>query len=93
MTTIASYGSASIESLCRVDPHVEEYRGDTYRLERREIATMTNRRGYRVVWCWEVLSGAAQGIYGGKCSDKREARKWARDAIREWTKIRAEQQG
>ena len=60
----------------------EEYRGEKYQLQRREIATLTNRRGYRVVWCWEVKSGPAEGIYGGKCATKAEARKWARNAIR-----------
>lgn len=91
MTTIATF-NGSIESLCRTEGNTEEYRGERYRLERREIATMTNRRGYRVVWCWEVLSGPAEGIYGGKCSDRREARKWARDAIREWAKMAVERE-
>lgn len=62
----------------------EEYRGDSYQLQRREIATLANRRGFRVVWCWEVTSGPANGNYGGKCSTKAEARKWARHAIRTW---------
>lgn len=60
----------------------EEYRGESYQLQRREIATLANRRGYRVVWCWEVTSGPAKGHYGGKCDRKTEARKWARNAIR-----------
>lgn len=63
-------------------PGVEEYMGETFKVERREIASFASRRGYRVVWCWEVLSGPAQGMFGGKCADRREATKWAKYHIR-----------
>ena len=47
-------------------------------MERREITSFNEARGYRVVWCWEILSGPAKGQYGGKCGTKAEARKTAR---------------
>ncbi len=66
--------------LLRTRSCVESYKGETYRLERREIVSFNGPD--RHVWCWEVLSGSAKGQYGGKCDYKEEARKWARYAIR-----------
>jgi hypothetical protein len=63
---------------------IETYKGETYRLIRREIQTFSTARGYRVVWIYVVLSGPAEGMDGGKHSTKAEARKWARHTIRYW---------
>lgn len=60
----------------------EEYRGQTYYLEKRQIMTFANDRGYTTVWCWMVTSGPNEGIFGGKCATKAEARRWARHTIR-----------
>lgn len=90
MTTVVLMDSTAtaanpLAGLCNIEPSpAETHLGETYRTERREIATFTNRRGYRVVWCWEVLSGPAEGHYGGKCASKREAAKWAKHEIKAW---------
>lgn len=62
----------------------ETYRGESYRLERRDILSFNSPRGYRRVWCWEVTSGPGAGAYGGKCATKAEARKVVRDVVRAW---------
>ena len=62
----------------------ESYKGEQYRLDRRELWTMSNARGYNVVWTWEVLTGPGVGQYGGKCGTKAEARKAARQTIAGW---------
>lgn len=61
---------------------VETYKGQTYRLIRRDIWSPCSRGGIRRVWIWVVLSGPAAGIDGGKCGLKAEARKWARKMIK-----------
>lgn len=65
------------------DVTTETYMGETYRLERRDIWSLIEGRD-RKVWCWEVLSGPAEGNYGGKCGTKSEARKWAKNEIKAW---------
>jgi len=62
---------------------VETHRGETFTLERRIIGHFDGRPPTRV-WCWQVTSGPATGIYGGKCATKAEARTWARQAIEAW---------
>lgn len=73
-------GTDALSALVKTDANVEEYRGETYKLEHREIFSFVGPA--RKVWCWEVLSGPSQGDYGGKCGTKAEARKWARHSIR-----------
>jgi hypothetical protein len=63
-------------------PGATTYKGETYRLERREIWSPSSRTGTRVVWCWEIKSGPGRGDYGGKCGSKREAETTVKRAIR-----------
>lgn len=74
-------GRNALDTLVQTRANEETYLGETYRLEHRTIFSFIGKD--TKVWCWEVLSGPAQGSYGGKQSRKSEARKWARHAIRE----------
>lgn len=74
-------GQDALSALVQTKAGEETYKGETYVLERRDIASFLGPD--RRVWVWEVTSGPAKGQYGGKCGTKAEARKWARHAIRE----------
>lgn len=61
---------------------VETYRGEQYRLIRRDIWTPTRDKGITRVWIWVILTGPGTGMDGGKCRLKAEARAAARSLIR-----------
>ena len=61
---------------------VETYKGESYKLTKREIATFS--RGITKVWIYEILTGPGKGVDGGKNSTKAEARRWARHNINAW---------